>query len=372
VSISFEDGQWAHLPLVHEVRTHPGVAYVYSRLYGCRVEDLVVSPDRINYQLPSEWLLRGQKGDPARGLSLLKDAAWLHVRAPSPRSLTHGAPQIDQSLNKKGRHCIQGLVTLTDATQPGDASLEVVPSSHLLHDHLEDLMGRRLEKTKRRDDWLMFSQEDKEALNKHVHPVDGSYYEDGEVDFSSTFKSVVAPKGSLVLWDSRTMHQGGRIRACAEHPRADPSRPRFVIYSCMQPRYTWSDQQRAVKQQAFDLKRAMKHWPLAHLKGNIFGEPRYSQKAGEFNLAPHLLARPQGLLARFYGLEPAPALTAENPRVQPLLGFAPESSVRWPCENVLMGWDAERKEEATRLAYTFIMERPAADESESPSKKVKK
>lgn len=50
-----EAGELAHLPLAHAMRTHPRVAAVFAALYGVE-SGLVVAQDRLNYQLPSEWL----------------------------------------------------------------------------------------------------------------------------------------------------------------------------------------------------------------------------------------------------------------------------------------------------------------------------
>lgn len=166
----FEDGAWAHTPLVHEVRTQPRVAHCFARLYGCRPEALVAAPDRINYQLPSEWLPRPPYKalePPPSTLRIGAHGTWLHV---------------DQALKTPGRRCIQGLVTLTDALQAGDASLECVPGSHLWHGPA--LGSPDLAKDKLRADWYKLSDDDKARLAAR----------------GATLVSVQAPRGSLVLW----------------------------------------------------------------------------------------------------------------------------------------------------------------------------
>ena len=108
-----DHGELAHLPMTHAIRTHPRVAIVFGALYGVD-RGLVVAPDRMNYQHPSEWVNCHQVETPA-SIANVKEAARLHV---------------DQSFTDKiGRYCIQGLVTMLDADQDGDASLEVVEGS---------------------------------------------------------------------------------------------------------------------------------------------------------------------------------------------------------------------------------------------------
>lgn len=122
------------------------------------------------------------------------------------------------------------------------------------------------------------------------------------------------------------MHQGGTIRANCRFPRADdPARPRFVVYTCMQPRYTWSDKQRAMKLTAFARRAATAHWPRSPLLGKIFGAPRtYGQPLPEFDWTGLLEPIPGvgSLLARLYGLDAAAPKSALAPAPwRPLLAF---------------------------------------------------
>jgi hypothetical protein len=328
-----EDGRWAHTPFVHDVRCHPRVVEVYTHLYGCNPDQLVVSPDRINYQHPAEWVSSSPKANPATPLTVRQHATWLHI---------------DQALTKRGLYCLQGLVTLTDALQPGDASFECVPGSHLLHDDLEEILGRRFNKKESNRDWLMFTDEDKALLCKRL-TMDGR-------SFDTLFASIRATKGSMILWDSRLMHQGGIVRACARTPRLEPSNPRFAIYTCMQPRSAWSPAQLEFKQTAFARRAATPHWPLADKKGTIFGKPRvYSADAPKleelFKLDDHLepafdLTTERGArLHHMYGLDMPNDDDWEYYRTfswAPLLDFASQSrfgaSLRWPPERLSNPW----------------------------------
>ncbi len=56
---------------------------------------------------------------------------------------------------------LQGLVNLEDTDQDGDASLELVPRSHFLHENLQQLTG---DPELPKGDWYKFPQEVKEKI----------------------------------------------------------------------------------------------------------------------------------------------------------------------------------------------------------------
>lgn len=288
------NGEWAHLPMVRSMRTeNPRACYVFMRLYGCQVHELKQANDRVNFQAPAEWMPHSLKKVPKAQLGI-EDASWLHC---------------DQALLKTGRHCIQGLLTLTPATQPGDASLELLPYSHLLHPHLESLIGRELTPSQAKENWLKFSDEEKQRMNRVIRFVGDDNSEHALFD---RFISVEAAAGSLVLWDSRTLHQGGSIRAHAGAPRLDPTRPRFVVYICMQPIWggveNLADKQRKKMQTSFEKRRATSHWPGAGSTAiTVFGAPRVyaGQAQSEWHwdgLLDEAKPHEDSLATQFFGL----------------------------------------------------------------------
>jgi hypothetical protein len=303
-----ENPEIAHLDFVHALRLHPRVMAVFALLYGAQ-GGLVVAPDRFNYQLPREWLPRmGTKltaddlqrwkdtvraQDPILGCA--EEASWLHH---------------DQALTKAGLHCVQGLVTVLPADQPGDASLEVVAGSHQWHAQLEHLLGVQLDAQARRRNWYMLSDADKAKLDLR------------------TFGQVRCGAGALVLWDSRALHQGGIIRAIPrtlERP-VDPGRARFVVYVCAQPAVLGLTRaQVEKKQRIFAEHTSTSHWPLESI---VFGKPRqYRANQPEFHWpvapAPHAGTAAEEL----YGLVGAQRLRFGVPADTPLLAFAPESGM---------------------------------------------
>lgn len=315
----FEDGVFAHLPFVHHLRTHPRIALIYAMLYGTG-ERLVVAPDRINYQLPVEWLPR-QRALVKKGIetdehgnaqwSVREEATWLHC---------------DQALTRPGLWCIQGLVQLTPAEQVGDATLEVVPGSHLYHETLEteSMLGRTLAPEKRRENWIKLTDEDK------ARPMFDT----------KKLISVRAPAGAFMIWDSRVLHQGGRIRTCRPNPV-----PRLAVYVCMQPVLSpegLPPKEVAKKRACFEKLRVTAHWPL---KTRVFAPPRTYGKLNvpTFDLSHLVVQHPEAnpILAHFYGLNQQIGFDllahtkGQEKQSPPLLNFAPLSGV-----NVVRGGGA--------------------------------
>lgn len=320
-----EEGPLAHLDVCYNVRTHPRVRVAFARLYGTG-QNLVISSDRLNYQLPPEWLPRTPVAgvpDDLTTIGRIKEASWLHI---------------DQALDKKGLYCIQGLVNLVPALQDGDATLEVVARSHQLHDAdlYRELVGHEITKDQTRVDWFKFTDDDKKVMQARKPDL-----------FFNKFKRVPCDVGALVLWDSRLMHQGGRIRASAAHPRPNPV-PRFVVYACAQP-FISTDREpalppkeKAKKTIVFADRKATAHWPLAT---KPFGKPRtygkedaHSYTLDFAKVLPDWMDNP--ILKHAFGLEFSPnqrALhfghasieeeLAADAALEPLLAFSEGSGV---------------------------------------------
>lgn len=95
---------YEHYSVVHEnfmweARMEPGVLDAFQKVWG--TNELLVSFDSLNVTLPNLKPVR----DP-----------WPHV---------------DQAPRKRGLHCVQGIINLSEAG-PSDGSLVVVPGSHKL------------------------------------------------------------------------------------------------------------------------------------------------------------------------------------------------------------------------------------------------
>ena len=72
------------------------------------------------------------------------------------------------------------------------------------------------------------------------------------------WRTIIAPKGSMVFWDSRTAHTGTL-------PRRD--RPnenwRFLVYVCYTPARLQTRHDAAIKRDAYIQNRCTAHWPYS-------------------------------------------------------------------------------------------------------------
>ena len=172
-----------------QARTLPKVRATFAGIWGTSVDELLTSFDGANAFRP--WSENGRPEWRTAG-------GWYHV---------------DQGLSKSGCHCVQGLLTLTDATYH-TGGLVVVPGSHLQHD---DLCRR----------------------NAHLHDHGGRDFLPVPITdplLSNGALLVCARAGDLILWDSRTVH--------CNAPGCDPS------FEVLGPQGVPQQQQQPHQQQA--------------------------------------------------------------------------------------------------------------------------
>ena len=130
------------------IRTRDKVQNIFKGLWDC--DELIVSFDGSNF-IPKDCVKR--------------DTHWTHT---------------DQSPAKKGLHCYQGMVTMTDNKE---RTLVVYEGSHKLHEKY--FADRGIEEG---PDWQVLDYDyllSIQHLQKPLH----------------------IPAGALVIWDSRTFHQ---------------------------------------------------------------------------------------------------------------------------------------------------------------------
>ena len=205
---------YEHYAVVHErfmweARMEPGVLEAFKKIWG--TDELLVSFDSLNVTLPNLKPVR----DP-----------WPHV---------------DQAPRKRGLHCVQGIINLSQAG-PDDGSLVVIPGSHRL---VEKFFDEKTDpETWEWKDNRYFSEEDISWFEGHgLQPL-----------------KVLAEPGDLILWDSRTIHWGGE---------PEPGRSntvRTVIYAAYAPAKLASEEAIKEKQKVFYLNGATTHWPHDNIK----------------------------------------------------------------------------------------------------------
>lgn len=194
------------------LRTLPLVKRVFSQIWG--TDDLISSFDGGNVFRPYRC------GDDRR--SKRTNGGWWHV---------------DQGRRRTGRHAVQGLVSLYDATA-STGGLCVVPGSHRAHGEL-----------------LSYA-----AMN------DADYVVVPEPAINPALRGarlVTCKAGDLVLWDSRTIHCNTPAPAPDSRATDEGAREllRAVGYVCMTPRRWASAEAVRLRRRAFAAGVGSSHWP---------------------------------------------------------------------------------------------------------------
>lgn len=204
--------QWGigHAQAIWEVRQNGRVIEPFAKIWNCRSCDLLVSFDGASIHLPSEVTGKGWFRK-----------AWYHT---------------DQSYQRNSFECIQGWVTALPVEET-DATLAFLESSHRLHG---DFAEAHPKWKKSRDDWCKLEDSEVEW-----------YKEQG-----CTEQRISCPAGSLVLWDSRTIHCG--VEPIRKRPRGIQ---RCVAYVCYTPRRLITPALLRKKVKAFHELRTTNHWP---------------------------------------------------------------------------------------------------------------
>ncbi|KAG5183951.1 hypothetical protein JKP88DRAFT_262899 [Tribonema minus] len=211
-SMLYQHWGLGHAQYVWDIRGSAGVIDTFSKLWG--TNDLITSFDGVSLHLPFE--------DTKKGFYRGND--WLHT---------------DQRSSRNDLVSYQGAVNLYDVNA-GDATTRVLTGSHVLHreymQHFNIDTGS--------SDWHKMP---KDAVEEHVN----FFLERG-----CEKACVLANAGDIVLWDSRTMHQGVE----AQKGRAQRN-TRSVVYVCMVPRSTATPAAQRKRKQIFADKRMTTHLP---------------------------------------------------------------------------------------------------------------
>lgn len=273
-----------HAPFIWNLRQNPKVAGTFAKFWDCKSpEDLLVSFDGGSFHLPSE----------VTNLGWYKHH-WYHA---------------DQSYTKPDFECIQSWVTGFDVNE-GDATLAFFEGSHLHHADF----GKHYGITKK-DNWYKLQTEEEVRF----------YADRGCVE-----RRIKCPKGSMVFWDSRTIH-------CGVEPLKTRLKPNFrcVAYLCYMPRSMATEKDLAKKIEVFEAGRMTTHWPI---------------KAKMFQKTPHT-----------YGKEIKPMTALPKPTIGPL-------------GRRLIGYSGPRDAGARDAGAldTWIVTKPTIDEEEDEKEGLKR
>ncbi len=200
-----------HAEFVRQVRRDLRIIRVFAALYGS--DQLVSSLDRVNFKFP--------------GRAYRSQGEWCHA---------------DQHPRQLDRLCVQSYLTVTAQREGGPGNR--------FYDKSHKAFGEFFEP--QRDDgrpnsgWTLLTEEQRQSLRLRCPLVKPD-----------------CPPGSLVLWDSRTVH--------SPTEGTDFSDGRFAIYLCYAP--LWEKAGNAgvlkAKQDAFTERRATAHWPVPQ---KLFGK----------------------------------------------------------------------------------------------------
>ena len=198
-----------HAQVVWNIRQNPKIIEIFSYFWNCVSEDLLVSFDGFSFGLPPEVTNKGWN----------KNNTWYHT---------------DQSYTRNDFQCIQSWITGLDVNE-GDSTLAFMEGSNNFHEEF----AKKFNITDK-SDWYKLKKEEEEF-----------YLEKGIV-----YKKIKCPKGSLVFWDSRTIHCGCDVLKERLLPNF-----RAIIYLCYMPRSLCDKKNLEKKKKAFLELRTTNHYP---------------------------------------------------------------------------------------------------------------
>ena len=198
-----------HAQVCWNIRQNPKILEIFSSLWKCKPDELLTSFDGFSFHIPPEYTNRGW----------FRNKLWLHC---------------DQSFTDNSFKCIQSWVTGFDINE-NDGTLAFLEGSHTFHENF----GRDFN-IKDKSNWYKLNDIEYEYFLKNNCPL----------------KKIKCTKGSLVLWDSRTIH-------CGIEPNKNRTHPNFraIIYLSYLPRSLSTRKDLEKKQIAFNTLRTTSHWP---------------------------------------------------------------------------------------------------------------
>ena len=259
----------AHRQYIWDVRA--AAARVFAKIWGCGEWDLLSSMDAVSMgvvHLAEPKTTGWERGN-----------VWLHS---------------DQAPSRTDFECVQSWVTGEDV-EPGYATLRVLSGSHKLLGKFAAENG--VTETK---DWYKLNAEER-----------AWYAAQGCEDLH-----VLAPAGSIVLWDSRTIHSGANPLKEALRPK-----PRNVVYVCMQPRFvTVRGMDRGIEKRRLT-KSELKALETTLKKRRAIMDPTNEQRFLRMTTHWPRAVKLFGEFPRSYGPKPdswAKVPTGEMPKLSPL------------------------------------------------------
>lgn len=251
----------SNLPTVWETRLDERVRGVFRDTYATLrarpdLTRLTVALDGVNVRPRREPYHRGAEGD------------WPHL------DQTRDAPKIGVA-HDVTETCVQGQVVLNDSSSCFVAS----PRSHLVHDAL---LTEIESSSKGSKNWHPFARGDRASARSIVESVGGVWQ-----------MPIRAPRGSLILWFSSTVHSAKLHDPIVQVPRDPP--PffdwRVVVYVCYRPRDEMSVAERRRLARAVAENRVTNHWSarLFPKTWRFYDETKHSPSVRRYAKNPQLV-----------------------------------------------------------------------------------
>lgn len=230
-SMLIQNWSIGHAQHIWDIRQNLNIVRIFAKLWNCKEEDLLVSFDGTSFHLPPE----------TTKLGWYRGNDWFHC---------------DQSYLDSKFKCVQGWVTGYDINE-GDATLAFLETSNDYHKDFQNKFNTNV-----KDDWYK------------LNPDEQKFYIEEKKCIP---KRIKCPKGSLVLWDSRTVHCGSEALKTRKTPNF-----RNVVYLCYEPRSHCNEKNLLKKRKAFEEMRMTSHWPckvkLFPKNPRTYGGPIYDVK----------------------------------------------------------------------------------------------
>lgn len=255
-----------------DLRQDPRIVAVFAQVWN--TNDLIVSMDGLSLMCPTEI----REND---------FASWPHV----DQTLRHEgfASFVSESLLKTQPYTIQGQFLFEDSFD-GDGGFYCIPKSHLRFTEFAPQLETISE--------LKIPQNDRYiAQNNYLKDFFGC--ETDEAGNPYNMKHITAPRGSLILWDSRTVHWNQS--SCKNRPYRNNPRVRMVGYLCYVPKSRLTDKSRALRKEAFENGVSTNHNPtdpvLKYTKDNMWKEfEKYLEDSSYIQPEIHLTPLGESLL----------------------------------------------------------------------------
>ena len=251
-----------HAQYIWNIRQNPKIVDIFGEFWNVNNDDLLVSFDGISFNLPPEktgkgWRERAKK--------------WLHC---------------DQSFQNSEFETLQSWITFNNVRK-GDATLLFLEGSNKYHNEFKEYLTT-LNNCNEFKEYLTPLNNCSEFKEHAKNSIDKDWYklDDEELQFykdkGCEEKYIECKAGSLVLWDSRTIH-------CGIEPTKSRSveNLRNIVYLCYAPRYLCAEKELNRRRKAFNEGRMMSHCPY---KASLF--PKTPRTYGKETLPIKNLNKP--------------------------------------------------------------------------------